>query len=218
MPDVSGTPANTNSPAQAPAPGSLPGVPSNASVPLAQRHKEPDWSGHFWRTLMAGLPPASLLANPYLPSPEQVRGGWRGVIETALKPPGERVEGKTGPGQKWLITPEQALNQHAIDTAQRLLAEPPEHFHGPAENSFFAFVEVAYSQYPEWAIIHRAEGELYVREDYRLSRPAGETTMMVTVVGPIFQLWRSEVRLWEAVAHFHARAFEVIEDEAEPFS
>ena len=123
------------------------------------------------------------------------------------------MEGKTGPGQKWLITPEEALNQHAIATAQRLLTEPPEHFPGPAENSFFAFVEVAYSQYPEWAIIHRAEGELYVREDYRLSRPAGTTTMMATVVGPIFGLARGEVRLWETVAHHMGRAFQVVEDE-----
>jgi hypothetical protein len=94
-----------------------------------------------------------------------------------------------------------------------LLAEAPGHFHGPTEDTFFAFIEVAYSQYPEWAIIHRAGSELYVREDYRLSRPGGATTMMATVVGPIFGLAKGEVRLWEEVAHHLGRAFVVVEDE-----
>ena len=217
MPEPSVNPTNTVQPVAAPVPGSPAHQPLSASVPLAMRQREPDWPGHFWATLTPGLPAHQLLKNPYFPAPEQALGGWRGIIEQALKPHG-RVEGITNRRQEWLVTPEEALNKHAVDTAQRLLKEPPEYFPGPAEHTYFAFLEVAYSQYPEWAIIHRAAGELYVREDYRLSRPAGETTMMATVVGPIFQLGRSEVRLWETVAHFHARAFEVIEDEADPSS
>jgi hypothetical protein len=131
-----------------------------------------------------------------------------------VKPHGGRVDGTTGKNGEWLVTPEEALNLHALQAANDLLYDPPKHFTEATENVYFCFLEMGYSQFPEWAIVHRQAGEVFVREDYRLSRPGGDTVMMATVLGPVFGLRRGEVRLWEAVAMHHDRGFHVIEDEA----
>jgi hypothetical protein len=133
-----------------------------------------------------------------------------------MRPPGDKVYGQTGRNAKWVITPEEALNLHAIEMAKSLLTEPPKHFTEPIEASYFCFLEVSYSQYPEWAIIHRQGSEVFIREDYRLCRPGDDATMMATVVGPVIGLHRGEVRLWEAISEHYSRAFVVIEDEEPP--
>ena len=104
---------------------------------------------------------------------------------------------------------------HAVETANRLLTEAPEHFSPASGNTYFCFLEVAYAPFPEWAIIHRIGGEVFIREDYRLCRPNGEALMMAMVVGPVFQLDAGEIRLWEAVATKLNRAFVVVEDDQE---
>ena len=120
------------------------------------------------------------------------------------------MTGRTG---EWTLTPEEATNKHAIDTAKRLLTEPPKRFTPESGITYFCFLEVAYSQFPEWAIIHRVGGEVFIREDYRLCRPNGKTIMMAMVVGPVFELEPGEIRLWEAVAIQLHRAFVVVEDD-----
>ena len=132
-----------------------------------------------------------------------------------MKPPGGRVDGVTGRNGNWVVTPEEAMDLHGVQTANRLLEDPPLHFMPQEGNTYFCFLEVAYAAFPEWAIIHRVGAEVFLREDYRLRRPNGETIMMATVVGPSFELDPGEVRLWEAVALQLARAFVVVEDDQE---
>lgn len=123
------------------------------------------------------------------------------------------MTGRTG---GWTLTPQEATTLHGAETAERLLTEPPKFFSTESGNTYFCFLEVAYSQFPEWAIIHRVGGEVFIREDYRLCRPDGKTIMMAMVVGPVFELEPGEIRLWEAVAMKLNRAFFVVEDDPEP--
>jgi hypothetical protein len=109
------------------------------------------------------------------------------------------------------VTPEEAMNQHAVDAAKRLLSEPPKHFLGARTQTYFCFLEMGYAQFPDWAVVHRPGGEIGIGEDLVLLRPDGETTMEAAVLGPLFQLHANEVRLWEAVAMKLHRAFVVVE-------
>lgn len=213
MPEISGNLQNPNQTPSVPAHGSQAERSARSSVPMALRRQEPDWSGNFWAALTVGLPSSNLLLNPYFPDVQPTRGGWRGVIEHAVKPTGGRVDGVTGRTGDWSLTPEEATNLHAVETAKRLLTEAPECFSLSSGNTYFCFLEVAYAPFPEWAIIHRVGGEVFIREDYRLCRPNGETIMMAMVVGPVFELDPGEIRLWEAVAMELNRAFVVVEDE-----
>jgi hypothetical protein len=125
------------------------------------------------------------------------------------------VDGVTGRRGNYVITPTEALNRHGVETAQRLLNEPPEHFSHHLGQTFFCFLEMSYSQVPDWAIIHRQDGPVGIGEDLALCRPESNVTMVATVVGPVFQLDPGEVRLWEALGLKLHRAFVVIEAEEE---
>lgn len=103
------------------------------------------------------------------------------------------------------------MNKHAVDTANRLLMEPPAHFKDHPEHTYFCLLELDYSQIPDWAIVNRYEGAIAIGEDLTLCRPDSEVTMVVTVAGPIFQLHPAEVRMWEAIAMAHRRGFEATE-------
>lgn len=195
-------------------PGIGTGQAPRSTEPMALRRRPPNWSGKFWPTLTAGLPSTNLLTNPYFPPVHPTLGGWQTIIEQAMKPQDGRVEGVTGRNGNWTITPEEAMDLHGVQTAKRLLAEPPIHFGQVSGNTYFCFLAVAYSPIPEWAIIHRG-GEVFPREDYRLSRPTGGPLMMAMVAGPVLELDPREVRLWEAVALHLNRAFFVVEDDQE---
>ena len=186
-------------------------APSKPSPSLLERQREPDWGKHFWDTLAGGLPSIHLLRNPYFPSTEQVKGGWRTIVEQAYRPANNRVSGVTNTRGAFVLTPEEAMNKHAVDTAKRLLTEPPKHFQGPSDQTFFCFLEMGFSMLPDWAVIHREVGAVCLRDDLVLIRPNQETTMEVTVVGPVFQLHPKEVSLWEGVAVHQNRAFLVVE-------
>ena len=193
--------------------GSQHPMPSKPSPPRLERGQDPDWSKYFWATLEVGLPQVHLLRNPYFPETETSKGGWREIVERAFRPERGRVEGVTDRRGNYVMTPQTAMNQHAVDIANRLLKEPPKHFTGPLAQTFFCFLDMSYSQMPDWAVIHREAGDVCLRDDLLLIRPNGEVTMEATVVGPVFQLHGKEIRLWEAVAVELNRAFIVVDME-----
>lgn len=124
----------------------------------------------------------------------------------------------TGRRGEYLITPDEALNRHGVETARRLLSEPPEHFSENSGGTYFCFLERSYSQTPDWAIIHRRDAAVAIDDDLTLRRPDGSVTMMVTIVGPVFQLHPGELRLWEAASLKLERGFvvEEVPEDAEP--
>lgn len=121
------------------------------------------------------------------------------------------MDGVTGPNGKWLLTPEEALEKHAVDSAKRLLTEAPKHFLEHSGRTFFCLLDLDFSPVPDWAIVYRPEGAIAIGEELTLCRPDSEVTMVVEVAGPIFQLHPKEIRLWESVAVETFRAFQVYE-------
>lgn len=210
MPDapVNPVPINSNH-----LPGSQGNGPLGPSFPRLQKPQEPDWGYYFWNTLLGGLPSGHLFENPYFPETDRVKGGWQKLFEGLFKPPRERVDGVTGKRGDYIITPNEALNRHGIETARRLLSESPEHFGESTGRTFFCFLEMAYSQTPDWAIIHRKDGPVAIGDDLTLYRPGTTVTMMATVAGPVLELHPLEIRLWEAASLKLHRGFDVIEVE-----
>lgn len=183
-----------------PLPGSQANGPLALSSPRQQKPQEPDWGYYFWSTLLGGLPSGHLLQNPYFPETDRVKGGWQKLFEGLFKPPRERVDGVTGRRGDYIITPDEALNRHGVETARRLLSEPPEHFSEATGGTYFCFLDMAYSQTPDWAIIHTQGSPVAIGEDLTLCRPESGVTMMATIAGPVFQLHPGEIRLWEAAS------------------
>jgi hypothetical protein len=151
-----------------------------------------------------------LLDNPYLPYLEQATGGWRGLVEKYYSPK-RKFAGTQSASGSWVLTPQEEERKHAVDTANHLLVPPPDYFNDPSGKTYFCFLEMGYSPAPDWAIVHRRGGGISIREDLLLRRPDGETTMETTVIGPLFQLHPSEIRLWEDLAMHQHRAF-LVED------
>ncbi len=123
------------------------------------------------------------------------------------------MDGVTDRRGHFIVTPDEALNRYGVETAHRLLTETPKHFQPQPGDSYFVFLQMSYSPVPDWAIIHRAAGPIFVDEDLVPHRPGENVIMMATVAGPIIQLHPAEIRLWEDVSTRLSRAFQVVEME-----
>ena len=179
---------------------------------LEERYRPVEWGVIFRNTLAKGWPRVHLLANPYLPSLDTVKGGWWGLIEPHFRPDG-RFDGLSNRNGGWILTPQEQEAKHAVDAASLLLSSSPDHFKGPPGQTYFCFLEMSYAQFPDWAIVHRLDGAIALREDLLLCRPGSAMTMEATVVGPVFQLDPREVNFWETLSLAHNRGFLVRDSE-----
>lgn len=112
-----------------------------------------------------------------------------------------------------MLTPQEQEAKHAVDAATELLSMPPDYFNGPSGQTYFCLLELGFTPSPDWAIVHRRDGTVAIREDLLLYRPGSETTMEVTVTGPLFQLDKREVNFWETVGLYQKRGFLVYDPE-----